>query len=75
MLVELQPQGLRQGALNFGAGRGPLVGSPGISDKPMGRHWQAPLCDRVRLMVALDDLNTRYGRGKLRFAAAGLAID
>ncbi|CDS51121.1 hypothetical protein [Polaromonas sp. CG9_12] len=31
--------------------------------------------DRARLMTMLDDLNSRYGRGKLRFASAGLVTN
>ena len=34
-----------------------------------------PLCNRTKLMVTLDDLNGRYGRGMLRFAAAGVEVD
>ena len=34
-----------------------------------------PLCNRTKLMVTLDDLNGRYGRGTLRFAAAGVEVD
>ena len=76
MLVELQPQVLRQCELNFSAGCTPM-------NEPMGAGCpqddsvagSPPLRDRAKRMASLDDLNSRYGRGTLRFAAAGVEID
>ena len=41
----------------------------------MGYRPSPALHDRARLMATLDGLNSRYGRGTLRFVAPGLAID
>lgn len=74
MLVELQPQGLRQGELDFGSAGALMGGLTEQGEKANGAASPA-LHERTRLMAALDDLNSRYGRGTLRFAVAGLAID
>ena len=57
MLVELQPQALQQGELDL----------HGLDDDARGESR-----DRGRLMVAVDAVNRRYGRGAIGVASAGL---
>ena len=76
MLVELQPQVLRQGELDFSAGCMPMnepTGGGCPEDESVA--GSPPLRNRTKLMATLDDLNSYYGRGTLRFAAAGVDVN
>ncbi len=57
MLIDLQPQGVQQGELDLGEG---------------GDANDAPR-DRRKLMIAVDAVNQRYGRGAIAVASAGMA--
>ena len=67
MLIDLRPQGLWQGELDFsGDGDGDGEASP------------VPLAaaeERTRLMTTVDELNRRFGRGSLALAGAALKRD
>nr|WP_198140742.1 DUF4113 domain-containing protein [Polaromonas naphthalenivorans] len=76
MLVELRPQALRQDELDISAGFMPIsqmAGAGRLEEELVAQS--PPLRDRAKLMAKLDALNGRYGRGTLRFAAAGLEND
>jgi DNA polymerase V len=64
MLVDLQPQGLKQGELDF-SGDG-VEGSASVNVQCEGR---------ARLMATVDGLNHRFGRGSLALAGASLKRD
>ena len=76
MLVELQSQGLRQGELDFSAGC-MSMNQPAEAGCPEDESvtGSSPSRDRTKLMATLDDVNSRYGRGTLRFAASGVEVD
>jgi DNA polymerase V len=59
MLVELQPEGLQQGELDLVGGGGPDA------------QGSEPRRDRAPLMVAMDKLNKRYGRGAVVVGSQG----
>lgn len=59
MLVELQPDTIRQGELDL------------FPDGVEMKH--APSRDRTRLMSAMNRVNERYGKGTLQPATASLA--
>ena len=60
MLLDLQSDTIEQHELDF---EGP------------GKSEMGPANDRTRLMLTLDNLNSRYGRGTVLMASAGLAGD
>jgi DNA polymerase V len=64
MLLELQPDSVRQGELDWGD-------TDKVSDCPS----LAQADDKTRLMSALDSINQRFGRGTMKMASAGLEGD
>jgi DNA polymerase V len=64
MLLELQPDSVRQGELDWGE-----VGDQG------GGGSLAQQEDKTRLMSALDSINQRFGKGTMKMASAGLEGD
>lgn len=56
MLVDLQPDSVQQDELQL------LVDDQAISHQP---------AEKLRLMKAMDALNTRYGRGAVKVGSAG----
>ena len=77
MLLELSPQGIEQAELDWGQGgegdsnRGE-AGQGGYSaDSPDSTDNPDRSRERVRVMVAMDALNARYGRGTVKLASAG----
>ena len=69
MLLELSPQGMEQAELDWGQGGEGDTGQAGDSaDSPDSADRNL---ERVRVMVAMDALNARYGRGTVKLASAG----
>ena len=66
MLLELQPDTVRQGELDWGE-----VGDGGDQDGSGGGSL-AQQEDKTRLMSALDSINQRFGKGTMKMASAGL---
>jgi DNA polymerase V len=64
LLLELQPDTVRQGELDWGE-----VGDQG------GGGSLAQQEDKTRLMSALDSINQRFGKGTMKMASAGLEGD
>jgi len=64
MLLELQPDSVLQGELDWG---GDEVDAEGASSVRRD--------DKTRLMGALDNINQRFGKGTMKMASAGLEGD
>ena len=64
MLLELQPDSVRQGELDWGE----------VGDQ-WGGGSLAQQEDKTRLMSALDSINQRFGKGTMKMASAGLEGD
>ena len=64
MLLELQPDSVLQGELDWGH-----------TDKGSGTASLAQADDKIRLMGALDSINQRFGKGTMKMASAGLEGD
>ena len=69
MLVELQPQELRQGELDFAAD---VQLEKGVGHVVREGEPVTQAQGRARLMTAVDAVNARFGRGSLKLAGAGL---
>jgi DNA polymerase V len=70
MLLELQPDTVRQGELDWGE-----VGDGGDQGDRGGGGSLAHQEDKTRLMSALDSINQRFGKGTMKMASAGLEGD
>ena len=64
MLLELQPDSVLQGELDWGD-----------TDKGSDTASLAQADDKSRLMGALDNINQRFGKGTMKMASAGLEGD
>jgi DNA polymerase V len=64
MLLELQPDSVLQGELDWGD-----------TDKGSDTASLAQADDKIRLMGALDSINQRFGKGTMKMASAGLEGD
>ena len=64
MLLELQPDSVRQGELDWGD-----------TDKGSDTASLTQADDKSRLMGALDSINQRFGKGTMKMASAGLEGD
>jgi DNA polymerase V len=72
MLVELRPQELRQGELDFAVEPEKETGGGHVV---RGGELAIQAQDRARLMTTVDAVNARFGRGSLKLAGAGLALE
>ena len=70
MLLELQPDSVRQGELDWGE-----VGDQGDGGNGGDGGSLAQQEDKTRLMSALDSINQRFGKGTMKMASAGLDGD
>ena len=70
MLLELQPDSVRQGELDWGE-----VGDQGGGGNGGDGGSLAQQEDKTRLMSALDSINQRFGKGTMKMASAGLDGD
>ncbi len=70
MLLELQPDSVRQGELDWGE-----VGDQGDGGNGGDGGSLAQQEDKTRLMSALDSINQRFGKGTMKMASAGLEGD